>query len=169
MIRVNLLQQGLLDRPEQTFEELWSCAVLTLQHHQHAGVGTNLRRFGLGQDHAQQLYPVDDAKRVQYGSATRAFYLNFFLPWLRSKNLDPTRPDRWRCEDFRNPDTLHWAEAMDGGSTYLSFYENTYDMQAAYLEGNRGNYAKAKEISTRQSSPTLQASTQMNSSEPTDS
>ncbi len=59
--------------------------------------------------------------RSEFNTAqrTRAFYLNFFLPWLRAKHLEPTCPDQWHCEDFRNPETLRWKQAV-GRRQHLS-------------------------------------------------
>ena len=170
MIHVNLLQQGLLDRPEQTFEELWSCTVFELYNITNTPEWERISADSdSGEVHARRIYPGDDAKRVQYGSTTRAFYLNFFLPWLRSKHLDPTCPDRWHCEDYRNPELCVGSRPSVAAAHYLSFYENTYDMQAAYRAGNGGNYVESQRNCDTRSSPTLLASTQMNSSEPTDS
>ena len=79
----------------------------------------------------------------------RAFYVNFFLPWLRSKDLNTTNPRHWYCDSFEDPENLRANFAFEGNSVYLSFYENSYDIKQAYLEDARGNFNGAKTILTR--------------------
>jgi tetratricopeptide (TPR) repeat protein len=155
-IQLNLFQQ--LDhststqakREQQSFEELWMCAVFELYN-----VTSSAEWQRLTSEANAGKLPRDEfiqaMMRSEYnaGQRTRAFYVKFFLPWLRSKTLKDTNPDGWLCNEFEDPDRIRSNYAFRGKSLYLSFYENSYDVQAAYREGLRGNFNGAKEILTR--------------------
>ena len=156
LIQLNLLrpaetaQQNQFDRPQQTFEELWGCAVYELYN---VTSSPDWVRFESESDSGKLTRDeyIQAMMRSEWNASerSRAFYVKFFLPWLRSKDLNTTDPKHWFCGDFTDRDNLRSNYAFAGNDIYLSFYENSYDIKAAYLAGLRGSYADAKEILTR--------------------
>ena len=71
---------------------------------------------------------------------TRAFYLKFYLPWIREKGMVDTSPNRWRCGSFipdadRQSRLAYWQK-----DSLWPLYAASYDHLLAQREYSKSNY-----------------------------
>jgi tetratricopeptide (TPR) repeat protein len=140
-IRVSQIRFDLPDRRPCTFDELWSTAVFELHNVTSSPIWSDISQQVLDGKLNRDDYIVAVLESEELATQrTRAFYLKFYLPWIREKGMVDTSPARWRCGSFipdADPQSrlAYWQK-----HSLWPLYAASYDHLLAQREYSQSNY-----------------------------
>jgi tetratricopeptide (TPR) repeat protein len=134
------------DSPPYNFDELWSSAVFELHNVTSSAewdeIYEQARQGRLSRDEYTLAMLNSEERATQ---KMRAFYVRYYLPWLRSKNLEPRMPYEWGCTTFNGMIGDARKVLLTWGNDYrIPHYKAAYDMLRGYEEFTRGALDRAR-------------------------
>lgn len=136
-VKVHALPQG-----ADPFEHLWIRVVFELNNVAEADAFNRFAQQAVDGQISREEYICAKCRIEDFAQhRTRAFYVRFFLPWLRSKNLSPTLADQWFCYQLPESDDArqeYWRTLPHWG-----YHSVWFDLLRAAGEFQRGEYALA--------------------------
>ncbi len=143
-IQVSQIRVDLPDRRQCTFDELWAAAVFELHNITSSSIWSDIDQQVLNGKLKRDDYAVAMLESEELATQrTRAFYLKFYLPWIREKGKIDTSPRDWYCEFFFSDTDRQSRLAEWRKDRRWPLYEAFYDKLLAEREYSQENYDEA--------------------------